>query len=64
MKVGKKLTKENFKSKPEIGVDNRVITIRFNNCKFIKISIENTYKSNNWKEYKEKNELKSKARYN
>jgi hypothetical protein len=31
-KAGKKLSKENFKSKREIGADNRVITTRFNNC--------------------------------
>jgi hypothetical protein len=55
MKVGRKLSKENFKSKHEIGVDNGVITTRFNNCKFIKISIENTYKSNLLEGVQEKN---------
>jgi hypothetical protein len=40
----RKLSKENFKSKCEIGVDNGVITTRFNNYKFIKILIENTCK--------------------
>jgi hypothetical protein len=36
---------QNFKSKRKIGADNRVITTRFNNYKFIKISVKNTYKS-------------------
>jgi hypothetical protein len=61
MKVGRKLSKENFKSKREIGADNGVITTRFNNYKFIKISIDNTYKSNYWNEYKKR--IESKARY-
>ena len=45
MKVGRKLSKKNFKSKHEMGADNGVIITRFNNCKFFKISVKNTYKS-------------------
>jgi hypothetical protein len=53
-KVSRKLVTEKFKNKREIGADKGEITRRFNNCKFIKISAENTYRRNNKTEYKER----------
>lgn len=45
---------KSFKSKHKIGSDKRVINTKFNNYIFINILVENTYKSNNRVEYKEK----------
>ena len=49
-----KIKMKSFKNKCEIGADKGVINIKYKNCRFINILVENTYRSNNKVEYKEK----------